>query len=90
MKATWRDFRPVDIGVAVIALGIFQETIVIAAFALTCEFSRRGGGIRTRDLLLPKQVRCQAALRPVSRDCRRRARATLEGSSETFGRIARG
>jgi hypothetical protein len=25
----------------------------------------RGGGIRTRDLLLPKQVRCQAALLPV-------------------------
>ncbi len=24
----------------------------------------RGGGIRTRDLVLPKHVRCQAALRP--------------------------
>src|SRR3954466_13682062 len=27
----------------------------------------RGGGIRTRDLLLPKQARCQAALRPEAR-----------------------
>ncbi len=28
--------------------------------------SRRGGGIRTRDLVLPKHARCQAALRPVA------------------------
>ena len=31
-------------------------------------FDHRGAGIRTRDLLLPKQTRYRAALRPVRRD----------------------
>jgi uncharacterized protein (DUF1015 family) len=32
---------------------------------LGCDLASRGAGIRTRDLLLPKQARYQAALRPV-------------------------
>ena len=34
----------------------------------------RGGGIRTHDLLVPNQLRYQAALRPEAADCMRRPR----------------
>src|SRR4051812_36993418 len=49
--------------------------------------SGRGGGIRTRDLLVPNQLRYQAALRPERRDCRGDAahRCCQRASSATLG-----
>src|SRR5690349_13501085 len=41
--------------------------VTLPSNPLSCkELSGRGGGIRTPDILLPKQARYQAALRPVS------------------------
>ena len=41
------------------------------------ERSGRGGGIRTRDLLVPNQLRYQAALRPEPANCRGDVRSAL-------------
>ena len=41
---------------------------LVLAITFSIDFIGRGGGIRTRDPLLPKQMRYQAALRPVGTD----------------------
>jgi hypothetical protein len=50
------------------ALGLFVADLGggrLAKVPSTWDFDCRGGRIRTAGLLLPKQARCQAALRPV-------------------------
>src|SRR4051794_36632221 len=56
-----------DRSVTTNALTVIPHTTEVAPPARTSSDQRRGGGIRTPGLLLPKQVRCQTALLPVGR-----------------------
>ena len=55
-------------GCCSIHLSYWRFTLAVCFLPLPSLASDRGGRIRTGDLLLPKQARYRATLRPVNRD----------------------